>query len=217
MAFSALHQQKEQLVLVVGDCNESHHSAIDEVARGWLSSARPCSTTRITRGPPLTHLGVETVVIGQGGPLRAPRVDGGMRCPLRIREILREAAAKETTVPPVQLPLSIPGGPLREIREPGIFCPLLEPLRASELRSVPIAVEPPRKCGAVARHAMGRKWVSAPAVVAAPVAEPTLDTVAFEARVAKLQVGRFGPMHNLPPDEAAAPALKARAFNAPGR
>ena len=125
-----------------------------------------------------------------------------MRCPLRIREILREAAAKETTVPPVQLPLSIPGGPLREIRGPGIFCPLLEPLRASEIRSVPIAVVSPRKCGAVARHAMGRIWVTARAVVAAPGAEPTLDTVVMVARVAVLQVVGFTPVHHLRPDEA---------------
>ena len=134
---------------------------------------------------------------------------------MRSRELVREVARKQTIVPPVQLLLSLPGGPLLEIRVP--VCPLLEPLRASELRSVPIAVESPRKCGAVARHAMGRKWVTAPAVVAAPVAEPTLDTVVSEARVAVLQVGRFGPMHNLPPDEAAAPARKVRAFNAPGR
>ena len=145
----------------------------------------------------------------------APRVDGGMRCPLRSRELVREAAGKQTRVPPVQLLLSLPGGPLLEIRVP--VCPLLEPPRASEIRSVPIAVVSPQKCGAVARHAMGLMWVTAPAVVAAPVAEPTLDTVVFEARVAILQVGRFGTMHNLPPDEAAAPALKVRAFNAPGR
>ena len=62
---------------------------------------------------------------------------------------------------------------------------------------------------------MGLMWVTAPAVVAAPVAEPTLDTVVFEAIVAVLQVGLLLPMHNLRPDEAAAQALKVRAFNAP--
>ena len=101
-----------------------------QVARGRLSSARPSSTTFLMREPLLTHAGGEADVIGQGGPPRAPRVDGGSRFLLRRRELMRKAAFKETRVPPVQLPFSPVFAPLLEIPIPGMFCPLVEPLRA---------------------------------------------------------------------------------------
>ena len=145
----------------------------------------------------------------------AVRVDGGHRFQLRRREPTRVVAGKESRVPPVQLLFSLSGGPLLEIRIP--CCPLFEPLGAIELRSVPVEIESPFMCGAVTRHAMGHILVTKRSAVAAPGAEPTLDLVVLEARVAVPQVVGAQPVHHLRPDEAATPALKVRALNAPGR
>ena len=132
---------------------------------------------------------------------------------LCIRKRLRDAALKETTVPRMELIFSLGGGPVLEtFTTPTWSCPLFEPLWAVELSSMPIGVELPRKRGAIARHAKGHFWGTAVAVVAAPATEPTLDPVCFIASGAVLQVAGFQPMHNFRRNEAAAPAVKVRAF-----